>query len=95
LQGHFYCFKFEHPDPMETFDLNIKNEPYKVSKNEKENSYSVFNHSTFHVIKKNDFGLWHSVEHRFGKELIPVDEIGDAIDEHYNFMAYLGTFKHG
>lgn len=72
---------------METFEVNIQNEPFKVSKNDTGNSFSVFNHATFHVIKKNDFGVWRSIEHRFGKENIPADAIGDAIDSYYSMIA--------
>ena len=72
---------------METFEVNIQNESFKVSKNAPGNSFSVFNHATFHVIKKNDFGVWRTIEHRFGKENIPTDAIGDAIDSYYNLLA--------
>jgi hypothetical protein len=68
---------------METFEIVAKKETFKVTLNSADNSFGVFNHSTFHVIKKNDFGIWRSVLHRFGEEIIPVDEIGDAIEEHY------------
>jgi hypothetical protein len=69
---------------METFEVNTQNESFKVSRNNPGNSFSVFNYATFHVIKKNDFGVWRQVEHRFGKESIPIDEIGDAIDIYYD-----------
>ncbi|MBB3059010.1 hypothetical protein [Mucilaginibacter gotjawali] len=72
---------------METFEVNIQNESFKVSKNTPGNSFSVFNHATFHVIKKNDFGVWRAIQHRFGKENIPIDEIGDAIDSYYDMIA--------
>ncbi|MDR3694440.1 hypothetical protein [Mucilaginibacter sp.] len=72
---------------METFEVNTQNESFKVSRNNPGNSFSVFNYATFHVIKKNDFGVWREVEHRFGKENIPIDEIGDAIDRYYDMIA--------
>jgi hypothetical protein len=68
---------------MEIFEINLQSESFKVSKNDAGKSFSVFNHSTFHVIKKNDFGNWYAIEHRFGRENIPVDEIGDAIDNYF------------
>ena len=68
---------------METFDINIAGETYKVTRTSPDNTYSVFNHATFHTIHKNDFGLWRSIEHRFGKEDIPIYEIGDAIEQHH------------
>jgi len=78
---------------MEIFEVNIKNESFKISRNDSGNSFSVFNHSTFHVIKKNDFGVWRAIEHRFGRENIPVDEIGDAIDNYFSRLAMSNGFS--
>jgi hypothetical protein len=47
-------------------------------------SFNVFNHSTFHVIERKPPGIWEIVEHRFGKEDIPLTEIGEAIDHYCN-----------
>jgi len=76
---------------METFEINIQNESFKISRNSLGNSFSVFNHSTFHVIKKNNFGVWRYIEHRFGREDIPIDAIGDAIDSYYSMLAAPST----
>jgi len=46
--------------------------------------FSVFNYATFHTVKKNETEQWVSFEHRFGDENIPLLEIGNAIDKHYN-----------
>jgi hypothetical protein len=69
---------------METFEVTVKKESYRVSRNQSHDySFSVFNHATCHVMKKNEYGLWVRVEHRFGKESLPLNEIGEAIDQHY------------
>ncbi|WP_428328945.1 hypothetical protein [Mucilaginibacter sp.] len=69
---------------MKTIEIKIKNETFKVIPTEGDGFiFSVFNHTTFHIIKKNDFGIWTTVEHRFGAETLPIDEIGEAIDNYY------------
>jgi hypothetical protein len=47
-------------------------------------TFGVFNYSTFHIIKKNYWGTWEILEHRFGRTALPLHEIGKAIDEYYN-----------
>lgn len=70
---------------MESFELNINSENYKIRRDKYLNSkFNVFNHTTFHVIRKNEYGQWQSVEHRFGKEHLPIMEIGAAIDNKLN-----------
>jgi hypothetical protein len=71
---------------MDIFEIVVKKESFKVILNNADHSFGVFNHSTFHVVKKNDFGVWRSIVHRFGREVVPIDEIGDAIDKHYEAM---------
>jgi hypothetical protein len=69
---------------MDTFEVIIKDEGYRISRNSTDNSsFSVFNYATCHIIKKNDFGIWKEVEHRFGTDSLPIDEIGEAIDKYY------------
>jgi hypothetical protein len=69
---------------MEAFEVVIKEETYRVIRNSADNyTFSVFNYATCHIIRKNDFGIWKAVEHRFGAESLPLDEIGDAIEMHY------------
>jgi hypothetical protein len=69
---------------MEAFEVIIKEETYRVIRNGEDNyTFSVFNYATCHIIRKNDFGIWKVVEHRFGAEGLPIDEIGDAIEMHY------------
>ena len=75
---------FEEPYHMESFEIIVKKQSYKIIRdNSQENTFNVFNHSTRHVVKRNNFGIWESVEHRFGAESLPIDEIGDAIDDYY------------
>jgi hypothetical protein len=72
---------------MEYFEIKIKDESYKVIPNDPYNcSFSVFNYATCHVIERNNSGLWKDVEHRFGVEDIPLNELGEAIDMHYNAL---------
>ncbi|MDF2432132.1 MAG: hypothetical protein JWP44_1763 [Mucilaginibacter sp.] len=73
---------------MDIFEVKIKEETFKISRNNPENyAFSVFNHATFHIIQKNNFGIWKDVGHRYGSEHIPVDEIGEAIDNHFKHYA--------
>jgi hypothetical protein len=70
---------------METFDILIKAETFRITQNSQDSdAFSVFNHATFHIIKKNDCGIWENIEHRFGKDALPINEIGEAIDNHYS-----------
>ncbi|WP_259070458.1 hypothetical protein HDF24_10915 [Mucilaginibacter sp. X4EP1] len=70
---------------MESFEAIISGESFKVIRNSgSSQTFSVFNYTTCHIIKKIEFGLWVEVEHRFGTDRFPLDEIGDAIDRHYN-----------
>jgi hypothetical protein len=69
---------------METFEVTVKRESYRVSRNNSHDySFSVFNYATCHVMKKNEYGVWERVEHKFGKESLPITEIGNEIDKHY------------
>ncbi|MDB5006408.1 MAG: hypothetical protein JWP45_801 [Mucilaginibacter sp.] len=73
---------------MEIFEVKIKEDTFKISRDNPEcYKFSVFNHATFHVIQKNDFGIWKDVGHRYGSEHIPIDEIGEAIENHYRLYA--------
>jgi hypothetical protein len=70
---------------MESIEILIKDETFRIIRNSDDNNtFSVFNYATCHIIKKNDFGIWKAVEHRFGTDTLPLDEIGDAIDKHYD-----------
>ena len=71
---------------MESFEILIKGETYKITRNDPDNTFNVFNHTTFHVIKQNDFGIWKKIEHRFGADGLPIDEVGEAIEKHYSVM---------
>jgi len=69
---------------MDSFEVIIKEQKFRAIHNKTDNfTFSVFNHSTCHVIKKNNFGIWKGVEHRFGADNLPLDEIGEAIEKHY------------
>jgi hypothetical protein len=69
---------------MESFEVLVKQENYKIVRfNAFEQVFSVFNYATCHVIKKNENGKWITVEHRFGKEHIPLHEIGCVIDSRF------------
>jgi hypothetical protein len=72
---------------MDTFEVIIKEESYRIIRNGTDNyTYNVFNYATCYIIKKNDFGIWKEVEHRFGADGLPIDEIGEAIEKHYQLM---------
>jgi hypothetical protein len=65
-------------------EIIIKEEAFRVIRSSSDNNtFSVFNYATYHIIKKNNFGIWKTVEHRFGTDSLPLDEIGEAIDKHY------------
>jgi hypothetical protein len=75
---------FATPKHMETFEIQIKGETFKVTfDSPKSSMFNVFNHSTFHTLKRNDYGEWEIIEHRFGKDNLPLDQIGEAIDRYY------------
>jgi hypothetical protein len=80
---------------MEAIELEIKGESYRIIRNSQDSyAFSVFNYATCHIIKKNDFGIWKAIEHRFGTDNLPIDEIGEAIDKHYtqfNKRAFLNN----
>jgi len=70
---------------MDSFEVTVNEETFKVVRNNPDNfTFGVFNYSTFHIIKKNYWGNWEILEHRFGATSIPLNDIGRAIDEYYN-----------
>lgn len=70
---------------MQSFEVTINAETYRIVPGTPDSrSFSLFNHSTCHVIKKNEAGIWYDIQHRFGKDEIPLQEIGAAIDRYYN-----------
>jgi len=69
---------------MDAFEVVIKDEVFKIARTKPDNNhFNVFNHTTFHIISKNDFGVWQSLRHCFGKEILPIQEIGDEIERYY------------
>ncbi len=65
-------------------EIIINKEAFRIIRSDSDiNTFSVFNYATYHIIKKNNFGIWKTVEHRFGTDSLPLDEIGEAIDKHY------------
>jgi hypothetical protein len=74
--------------PMESFQIIIKKETYKITRSSDNNDdfFSVFNYATCHVIKRNVYGKWEAVKHRFGSEYLPLKEIGEAIDKYYSLQ---------
>ena len=73
---------------MEAFEVTVKKQSYRIIRDSyNDGTFNVFNHNTCHIIRKNSWEVWERVEHRFGTEDLPVSEIGDAIDKHYNFLA--------
>jgi hypothetical protein len=73
---------------MDTFEIIIKEESYRVIRSGiGVYTFNVFNYATCHIIQKNDFGIWKEVEHRFGADSLPIDEIGEAIEKHYQLTA--------
>jgi len=70
---------------MESFEVTINEEIFKIVRNNPDNfTFGVFNYSTFHIIKKNYWGTWEILEHRFGTNCLPLNDIGKAIDEYYS-----------
>ena len=81
---------------METFEIIGKDQAYKVIRDgQQRDLFSVFNYTTFYIIKKNDFGGWETVEHRFGWHGLPVTEAGNEIDKYYDYLASGGILKKG
>ncbi|CAN5128444.1 hypothetical protein BH09BAC6_BH09BAC6_10950 [soil metagenome] len=69
---------------METFEIIINQESFKISRKNTDNQvFNIFNHTTCHIIKKNRSGKWEKVVHRFGSDILPLKEIGEAIDRYY------------
>ena len=69
---------------MKTIEVTVKEQTFRITRNSTDNfTFSVFNYATCHIITKNDFGIWKRVQHLFGTEIIPLDEIGDIIDKQY------------
>jgi hypothetical protein len=74
---------------MESFEIIIKKETYKITRSSSENIddfFNVFNYTMCHIIKRNAYGKWEKVKHRFGSEYLPLKEIGEAIDKYYNLQ---------
>jgi hypothetical protein len=70
---------------MESFEVIIKDETYRINRDSPANyTFGVFNYATFHIINRNNFGIWQVIEHRFGTDTFPLDEIGAAIEKYYN-----------
>jgi hypothetical protein len=68
---------------MESLEVIIENESYRIIRSKlSENIYSVFNYAKCHVIKRNRNGEWEAIEHRFGSAHLPLNEIGNAIDQY-------------
>jgi hypothetical protein len=69
---------------MESFEIIINDEIYVIVHNGPEMyTFTVFNYATCHVMKKCDSGKWEAIEHRFGIDYLPLNELGEAIDQHY------------
>ena len=47
--------------------------------------YDVFGAGTYHRIGKTDAGLWVYVEHAEGNQHMPLQQIGEAIDDYVDF----------
>ena len=70
---------------MESIEILIKDQTFRIIRNSPDNStFSVFNYATCHIIEKNDSGIWKAIEHRFGKDNLPLNEIGEGIEKYYN-----------
>lgn len=93
LYDRGFKIRFVKPSLMDSFEIIIKEETFRIIRSGPENDiFSVFNHATCHIIKKNSFGIWKSVEHRFGTDSLPIDEVGEAIEKHYkDFDAAAGN----
>ena len=79
---------------MEAFEIIVKNNSYKVIRDaDNKEFYSVFNHSVYYLIRKNNFGSWEMAEHRFGNGELSVTEVGSQIDNYYDYLAYSALMK--
>ena len=66
---------------MSAIEVIVRDQTFRIIRNSADNfTFSVFNYATCHIITKNDFGIWKRVQHLFGTEIIPIDEIGNIID---------------
>jgi len=66
---------------MRAIEITVKDQAFRIIRNSADNfTFSVFNYTTCHIITKNNLGMWKRVQHLFGTEIIPLDEIGDIID---------------
>jgi hypothetical protein len=84
------------PDITEAFEVIVKNNSYKVIRDSNHNElFNVFNHAVYYIIKKNGFGIWEKVEHRFGPDEFPLDDIGDQIDKYYDYAVRSGAYNNG
>lgn len=69
------------PTTMRAIEIIVKDQTFRIIRNSADSStFSVFNYTTCHIITKNNLGIWKRVQHLFGAEIIPLDEIGDIID---------------
>lgn len=67
---------------MSAIEIIIRDQTFRILRNNADNNtFSVFNYATCHIIAKNDYGIWKRVQHLFGTEIIPIDEIGEIIDK--------------
>jgi hypothetical protein len=74
---------------MEAFEILVKKQSYKVIRDSHHHElFNVFNHAIYYIVKKNRFGIWEKIEHRFGPDEFPIDEIGEQIDQYYDYLAY-------
>jgi len=73
---------------MQSFEVIVNRETYKIIQNNPDDSdtFSVINYTMCHIVKRNISGKWEPVEHRFGTEDLPLQEIGDAIDRYFNTL---------
>jgi hypothetical protein len=67
---------------MSAIEVIIRDQTFRILRNNADKyTFSVFNYATCHIIAKNDYGIWKRVQHLFGTEIIPIDEIGEIIDK--------------
>lgn len=67
---------------METFELQVEQKTYKVIRAKSGSvAFNVFNYSSFHTIAKTRSDRWEVVEHRFGNHIIPLQKLGQGIDD--------------
>lgn len=74
--------------PMKSFELQVNQKTYKIIKLlTAKATYSVFNYSSFYTIAKIDTDRWEVVEHRFGDQEIPLQQIGQGIDNYIGLQS--------